>query len=747
MDNSRDTQADSHFEDTFSTPDPNNAPRDSWVRRHGLLIVVLTAAFAYFMTQFNALSVIMVVVGISLLIFVHELGHFLVAKWCDVHVLTFSIGLGPAIPGCSFRWGETTYKLGIIPLGGYVKMVGEGANEDDDNDDLRSFKNKSVGQRMAIISAGVTMNIIFGFACFVYVYMAHGEKRIPAMIDSVEVGSAAWQIGVRSGEVVYQIGDKKNPYFDDFLFQVMNSVKGEKLDLVVGPPGVPERDLTHLQIEPQRRESDQKPMVGVYFSPQDLRLFPESMKKHRPIPVRKESAAAEANPPFEFGDEILGTTDPADPDNLEKILPLPADARNAQNSGLRDYYEFHKRLQLLAGKKMVIQVRRAKSSQIDSITVPAEHHFVFPGLVMEMGEIVALRHNSPAAKAGVEIHDVIEEVQVVDALNRTHRFTMKSQNLELGDEMKPLDPMRLPFELNQWAAQKSGDRKVNLVVRRGEDKHNLTLDWDDSWRFNNESPRPPRWSVSLSGLGIAYQVNTTVADVEANSFAWEKGLRKNDVIKSCQFMKLGKKADDPPQPESWVDLKPNTWAEVFAYCQVEDVKELMVRVERENKEILLHSQRDESWPQDSRGLILYPRFQLVKADNVGQAVAMGWGRTWDFIKGIYGNLRALATGQVSTDLLSGPISVAEAAYSVADEDFYQYVLFLGIISINLAIVNFLPIPVLDGGHMVFLIYEKLMSRPASRQVRIATTYLGVALIFSLMAFVIYLDLRKKFTGG
>jgi hypothetical protein len=136
MDNSPDTNADNHLQDTFVNPE-KSSNRVSWVRRHGLIIVLMTAAFAYFMTQYNALPVIMVVVGISLLIFVHELGHFLVAKWCDVHVLTFSIGLGPAIPGCSFRWGETTYKLGMIPLGGYVKMVGEGADEKDDNDDPR----------------------------------------------------------------------------------------------------------------------------------------------------------------------------------------------------------------------------------------------------------------------------------------------------------------------------------------------------------------------------------------------------------------------------------------------------------------------------------------------------------------------------------------------------------------------------------------------------------------------------------
>jgi regulator of sigma E protease len=704
----------------------------------------MVAVFAYFMTQFNPLSVVMVVVGISLLIFVHELGHFLVAKWCDVHVQTFSIGLGPAIPGCSFRWGETTYKIGFIPLGGYVKMVGEGADESDGDDDPRSFKNKSVGQRMAIISAGVTMNIVFGFACFVYVYMAHGERRVPAVIDGIEVGSAAWQNGIHSGDVVQQIGSKRHPYFDDFQFQVMNSVRGEKLDLVFGPPGSSEENLTHLKVEPQRRDQDQKPIIGVN-SPPGLQLYPESFKKYRPFAVRKESAAAEAQPAFEFGDELVGTTDPADPDNLENVVPLPLDPRNPHDPERRDYFEFHRRLELLAGKPMVIQVRRQKSAQVENVTVPGEFCYVLDGLLMQMGEIVALRYDSPAEKAGLQVKDVIEQVQLTDDQNRILRFTTKVGPAAAEKSEQLLDPTRLPFELQKWAKTKSGLRKVTLVVRRGTSTQDFTLDWDDRWRFNNEVTIPPRWSMSIPCLGIAYQVNTTVAHVVPDSVVAKLGIRPNDVVEGFRFKNVGKKPTDEPQYDPWIDLKSNDWGQDFMYCQAANLKDVTLRLRRDHTEIALRATRDTSWPMADRGLALMTDTRLVRAENVGQAVAMGWERTWDFITGIYGNLRSLATNRVSHEMMSGPIGIVELAYTVADEDQYQFVLFLAIISINLAIVNFLPIPVLDGGHMVFLIYEKLCRRPASRQIRIATTYLGLALIVSLMVFVIYLDLKRKLT--
>ena len=106
-------------------------------------------------------AVVLVALGLGFVIFIHELGHFLLAKWNDVKVEKFSIGFGPTIFG--FRRGETEYVLAAIPLGGFVKMLGEGTeDEQTKSTDPRAYPNKSVGARMAIISAGVIMNIVPG---------------------------------------------------------------------------------------------------------------------------------------------------------------------------------------------------------------------------------------------------------------------------------------------------------------------------------------------------------------------------------------------------------------------------------------------------------------------------------------------------------------------------------------------------------------------------------------------------------
>jgi regulator of sigma E protease len=109
----------------------------------------------------------------------------------------------------------------------------------------------------------------------------------------------------------------------------------------------------------------------------------------------------------------------------------------------------------------------------------------------------------------------------------------------------------------------------------------------------------------------------------------------------------------------------------------------------------------------------------------------------------YQGLKSMITGRISFQKsVSGPITIAAAAQHFAGKDLVSFLLFLGLISVNLAVVNFLPIPVLDGGHMVFLIYEKVRGKPASERVREVLTYAGVALIISLMLVVSFLDVKR-----
>jgi len=199
-------------------------------------------------------------------------------------------------------------------------------------------------------------------------------------------------------------------------------------------------------------------------------------------------------------------------------------------------------------------------------------------------------------------------------------------------------------------------------------------------------------------------------------------------------------------PMDWREVPNNQWASVFYEMQRITNNQVLVQVERggEKHEVVLSGQPAPEWPMVGRGLKLMTQTQVLKAEDMGQAVRMGFNKTFTWIRLIYRQLSALVTGALSPKNMSGPVGIASTAYAVADTDLNMLILFLGIISVNLAVVNFLPIPILDGGHMVFLIYEGLRGKPASQAVFAAANYLGLGLIASLMLFVICLDFSRLF---
>jgi regulator of sigma E protease len=190
------------------------------------------------------------------------------------------------------------------------------------------------------------------------------------------------------------------------------------------------------------------------------------------------------------------------------------------------------------------------------------------------------------------------------------------------------------------------------------------------------------------------------------------------------------------------------WAFYFWALQDIDFPILEVKIARNGQELSdvfgpMEAEPDTTWPMASRGITLTSATRRQQAHSFREAFLFGVDQTISFIKRIYLNLSSLISGRISTKTLGGPVEIASQAFSFAGENLWDFSLFLGIISINLAVVNFLPIPVLDGGHMVFLIYEKLRGRPASEMVRTAATYAGLFFILSLMLFVFYQDFQRR----
>jgi len=195
---------------------------------------------------------------LTVVVFFHELGHFLVARWCGVKVTAFSIGFGPEIVGFNDRHG-TRWKLSAIPLGGYVKFLGddnaasvpdhEAANAMTEAERKVSFVHKPVGSRAAVVAAGPIANFILAILIFAGVFMVAGKQTTTARVDAIQDGSAALAAGFKAGDLVVSINGSAIASFAD-MQRIVSISAGEKLAVVVDRGG----ERVELTAVPQMRE-------------------------------------------------------------------------------------------------------------------------------------------------------------------------------------------------------------------------------------------------------------------------------------------------------------------------------------------------------------------------------------------------------------------------------------------------------------------------------------------------------------
>jgi regulator of sigma E protease len=184
---------------------------------------------------------------LTIVVFFHELGHFLVARWCGIRVLVFSVGFGPELVGFNDRHG-TRWRLSAIPLGGYVKFFGdENAASVPDQEQLavmspterrESLFHKPVGQRAAVVAAGPIANFILAIALFAGVFMVAGKQIATPRVDTVQADSAAAAAGFQPGDLVLSIDGVPVESFSD-MQRIVGANAGNQLEIVVDRGGTP----------------------------------------------------------------------------------------------------------------------------------------------------------------------------------------------------------------------------------------------------------------------------------------------------------------------------------------------------------------------------------------------------------------------------------------------------------------------------------------------------------------------------
>jgi regulator of sigma E protease len=231
------------------------------------------------------LTILALIVVLGVLIFVHEAGHFLAAKWAGIYVHRFSLGLGPPIPWLTFRRGETEYTISWLPLGGYVKMA---SREEDIGSSVleggapshtvppdRVFEAKPIWKRMLVILAGVTMNALFAWAVFAFLAFKNGRQIDPVttvgrVVEELVPPEAAQLKEIRPGARIVRINGDSVKSWDDVVSAIANTPDpevrielndGSTVVLPIHPDALEERIKAAQSLQPFRA-----PVVGQVLS-------------------------------------------------------------------------------------------------------------------------------------------------------------------------------------------------------------------------------------------------------------------------------------------------------------------------------------------------------------------------------------------------------------------------------------------------------------------------------------------------
>jgi regulator of sigma E protease len=181
--------------------------------------------------DFTMITLFAFVFTIAFLVVFHELGHYLVARWCDVKVMRFSIGFGKVIYAKHFGKGETEWVVSAIPLGGYVKMLDEREGEVADDELPRAFNRKHVLLRMAIILAGPVANLLLAVVLY-FVLFIHGVPGVKPILGDIQPNSPAAMAGMNKQDTIVSINGQNVPSWQEVRWMLLDLVLQQKLAFI-----------------------------------------------------------------------------------------------------------------------------------------------------------------------------------------------------------------------------------------------------------------------------------------------------------------------------------------------------------------------------------------------------------------------------------------------------------------------------------------------------------------------------------
>ena len=599
-----------------------------------------------------------VVLGISLVIFVHEAGHFVCARLCGVRVEVFSLGMGPRIFG--WRRGATLYQLALIPIGGYVRMAGEEGAEGRARPAPDELPSKSVGQRFLIYSGGVLANVLFGLVVFPIVF-AVGVPCAPTILGPSMPGSPAWHAGLPDGARVLSVNGNRVFDFSHIMTEVALG-SPEQAELVLLEPGASEPRTVRLKPVWDEEMGAYKIGVTSAIDPQaTLRVAPGS-------PAALAGIAT--------GDRLVSV------EGALHGLPIEEQLTSAIRDGGKLAATFSR-----DGRSFVAEITPRESENADEPIL---------GIAPLINHVFDLKDTSLVARTGLRREDRV---------------------LDVGGR-------RILREFDFLEALASAQGPVTAHVERGGATIALEM-----------GTLTPDEVLALHGeVAIGPDREGTRVSVQPGSAAAAAGLVDGDRILSIDQVTM----------EGYMAIRD-------VARNARDGRSLSIVIERatpagppEFRTITASVAPSHAFEY---GFQLQAAQYVYRTEGPIDAIRAGLGASWKFLEESWITLKRILFNQVSGKNIGGIITIGVVSHSWAALGLSKLFFFLCMLSMNLAFLNVLPIPVFDGGHLLFLLIEKVKGTPVSERVLSYSQMVGIVLIVSLMVWVTYNDVMRWFVRG
>jgi len=750
-------------------------------------------------------NILLVMIGFGAVVLVHEFGHFIAAKLSGIKVEAFSIGFPPTLVGIlrtergwririlpqffkkendesgdgglSFtigkktRAGETEYRIGLIPLGGFVKMLGqEDVGQVEKSDDPRSYANKSVGARMAVIASGVLFNAISATIAFMVVFLI-GINLPPAVVGGVIPGSPAERAGLKAGDKIIEI-DGKN---DDLDFS--------SIALAAALSDVNEE--VKVKVEHEDGSVEEFELVAEQFPGEKMRRFGELMPMSLTV-----GQVSDANALF------------------ERIGLLPGDkVRSVNGQDVQAHWEFEEIVESsLVPEVAVLAERKKEDGSIEKVETQLQMEMSFADsyaiedeselfhicsmvprlrvtaylppskskLIVLSEKLMHLLNKIGIGEKIVETEPALKSGDIILAIGDVENPTYKEMRYVITRDKELHDFVRrYTFEglADLVADYKERDpcdirrryRRLDGLVKSYEEMRAVVADFNEQalHRFvakyededlslkvlrvdGNGVEKPITVALKPRRVQARVVIGVFVAlDMEhpvvARSIETENGPEKLGIPRGAVITKFNEVG-----VSNFYDLLREIRSSTGRQVTID------YRLGKETfGDVVLDLSGDKDFVTVKSTLAEFIPFEglerCYKADNPVEAMVMGYRKTIMFIAQTYLTIKLLISRAVDIRALSGPVGIITMSYRiVAYRPPVYYVYFLGLISACIAVFNFLPLLPLDGGHIVLLLIEKVKGSALNVRAQEFMAYAGWVLIGAFFLYVTFNDVVTNF---